>query len=344
MAYSRMGFGGVVLIILLAALKIFNAYHRMAPNDSPGADAPQYNPDDYAQRQRESMEREMARQQQYIEDAREQSRQQTQAIFEAQRQASQERQQRQQAIIEQSRRNQESLLERHRQTTTPPTHTPPSRPTTHSTTRPSQPSPQQTVQTPPQPEPQAEALPAETGVQPFAFSPKPDDALLEQYETWEADGSYDRFLGEAYTFGDWRFQPSKEFALQRTNSRTAKWGAGKAGIGLDADLFKLYPRDHGMTCPVHEDTQTRQVFRLGRREIRARGNAEVSHLESNGLCIWRIHTPADEGDRFGSCYYMVIQGEQDAILFTARYDAKKPEQIAAFDAVVNTLEYVQSEE
>ena len=186
--------------------------------------------------------------------------------------------------------------------------------------------------------------PAEPVLEPFAYSPKPEDEQLQRYGTWQAGDLYDRFLGDTYTFGNWRFKPSTEFKLQRSNSRTVKFGAGKAGVGLDADLFTLYPRDHGMTCPVIEDTNSKQVFRLGRREIRARGDAEVSYMEAKGLCIWRVHTPPREGDNFGSCYYMAILGEKDAILFTGRYEAEKPEQATAFDAIVQTLEYVEEEE
>ena len=241
------------------------------------------------------------------------------------------------SYADQTHQRQAEHRQRIEQATRPPAYTPPKVTYTPAqpTYRPANPTPQPTPQN---------VVPEVKAVQPYDYSPKPDDALLEKYTPWQADKSYDRLLGEAYTFGDWQFRPSREFIFQRSNSRTAKWGVGKAGLGMDADVFKLYPRDKGMTSPVHQDNEDMQIFRLGRREIRARGNAEISHLERNGLMIWRIHTPAREGDRTGSCYYMAILGEEDAILFTCRYAADKPEQIAAFDSVVQTLEYVKAEQ
>ncbi|MEM9109091.1 MAG: hypothetical protein AAGC72_03630 [Planctomycetota bacterium] len=350
MDHSRIGAGTVLLIIIIACARGYQAYQRHT-DSMPDRDTPQFDPQEYAKRQQESMQRKMEQQQQHLNNMRERTRQQTQSIFDQQRQASQQRMQEQ---LERNRQiqaeHQRRMEERMRQP--PPAYRPtvsiPERPTV---TIPSRPSPHRPQTTSPKYSPSNQPATgqrqdrdrqaAKPEVEPIALSPEPDQALLEKYDTWQADGSYSRHLGESFEFGDWRFKPSREFKLQRTNSRTAKWGVGKAGIGLDADLFKLYPRDHGMACPVHEDTETRQVFRLGRREIRARGNAEVCHLKSNGLVIWRIHVPAGTGDRFGSCYYFTVLGEKDALLFTCRYEAEKPEQIAAFDAVVQTLEYVK---
>lgn len=344
MAYNKMGFGGVVLILLLAAVKIFNVYQRHAENNPSANNPPALT---QHERMRQKHEQQMEQWSQGIQHDNgmnnahrnfalnnlQSTQERAHNSFAAQREASERRYQEQ---LERDRQRQAEQRARLEEAMRAPTYTPPT-----TVTRPKQ-HQQEAQPTRPTPQPQP-VVPEVVEIQPFEYSPKPDDALMEKYKTWQADNTYDRFLGETFTFGDWRFRPSKEFELQRSNSRMAKWGAGKAGIGLDADLFKLYPRDRGMTCPVHEDTETKQVFRLGRREIRARGDAEVNHLHRNGLMIWRIHTPAQEGDKYGSCYYMAILGEEDAILFTCRYDAKRPEQIAAFDAVVQTLEYVKAE-
>ncbi|MEM9345248.1 MAG: hypothetical protein AAGB26_01395 [Planctomycetota bacterium] len=350
MDHSRIGAGTVLLIIIIACARGYQAYQRHT-DSTPDRDTPQLDPEEYAKRQQESMQRKMAQQQQHLNNMREQTRRQTQSIFDSQRQASQQRMQQQlerdrQIQADHRRRMEEAMRQ------PPPAYRPtvkiPERPTVTIPSRPSQYSPQATSpKHSSNHQPRTQQLQAndrqatKLDPEPIALSPKPDQTLLEKYGAWQADGSYSRHLGDSFEFGDWRFKPSREFKLQRTNSRTAKWGVGKAGIGLDADLFKLYPRDHGMACPVHEDTETRQVFRLGRREIRARGNAKVCHLKNNGLVIWRIHVPASTGDRYGSCYYFTVLGEEDAILFTGRYEAEKPEQIAAFDAVVQTLEYVK---
>jgi len=354
---GKIGIGGVILIVVIASGRVYNILDRRGyfdPAPPPPPIGSPLHPDYEADRQRE-----LASQAEQRERGFALRNQQLDARLDAQSDSLlQQSQRRLQAQMErdlQMNAQRREFLERAKRASTPKppiivvSPTPRVDRTAIRTPVPNRPSipGRTTIDRPsitPQPtQPAAvETEPVEIAIEPYTYSPKPDDALLERYKTWQADGSYDRFLGEAYEFGDWRFKPSSEFKFQRSNARTAKWGVGKAGLGLDADIFKLYPRDKGMACPVHEDTKTKQVFRLGRREIRAKGDAEISHLESNGLMIWRIHTPAQEGQKYGSCYYMAVLGEEDAILFTARYDAKKPEQIAAFDAVVQTLEYVKN--
>lgn len=337
MVYSRMGVGGFVLIILVAALKGYNAYQRSNPGSStpPTANSPA--PRDYAAQ----MQRDMDRRMQQSNQMREQMSANRNQMLDRMRSSQQQIHESVSAVHDRNQQRAAEQRQRIEQAAKVPTYTPPK--VTYTPAQPTYRPANPTQRPQAQPTPQNVA-PEVKVVQPYDYSPKPDDALLEKYTPWQADQSYARFLGETYTFGDWQFRPSREFIFQRSNSRTAKWGVGKAGLGMDADVFKLYPRDKGMTSPVHQDNEDMQIFRLGRREIRARGNAEISHLESNGLMIWRIHTPAREGERAGSCYYMAILGEEDAILFTCRYAADKPEQIAAFDSVVQTLEYVKAEQ
>ncbi|MFK7790268.1 MAG: hypothetical protein AB8C95_12345 [Phycisphaeraceae bacterium] len=357
MYHGRMGIGGFVILLIIIGARTFNTLDRRGFFDEapppPPISSPLH-PDYHANREQE-LAAQAAQRASELAQLNQKLNAQTRADSDALLHQSNQRAQAQIERDRQARAQDQQFLQEALRASTPKPHTAvvptvpridrsavtrtpvPNRPNVpgHASIDRPNTTPQST-----QPE-LIETTPVDVGIQPYAYSPKPDDEVLERYRSWQTDGKYERFLGEAYTFGDWQFKPSTEFAFQRANPRTAKWGAGKAGIGLDADLFTLYPRDHGMTCPVYEDTETKQVFRLGRREIRARGDAEVSQLQSNGLVIWRVHTPANEGDRFGSCYYMAIVGEKDAILFTCRYDAEKPEQIAAFDAVVKTLEYAK---
>ncbi len=364
MEYNKIGIGGAILIVVVGGAKIYNILDRRGyfdPAPPPPPISSPLHPDYEANRQRELASQTQQRERQFA-----QRNQALNAQLNAQSDALiRQSNQRLQAQMERDRQMQaqrrEFIEQATRASTPKPTQivvlptprvdrtalTPPGR---NPSVTPGQETIDRPNNTPPLTQPEAienepvETEPTEIAIEPFTYSPKPDDTLLEQYKPWQADGSYDRFLGESYEFGDWRFKPSTEFIFQRGNARTAKWGVGKAGLGMNADLFTLYPRDKGMTSPVHQDSEDMQIFRLGRREIRARGDAEISHLQSNGLMIWRIHTPASEGDRYGSCYYMTILGEEDAILFTCRYDAGKPEQTAAFDAVVQTLKYTKDAE
>lgn len=174
----------------------------------------------------------------------------------------------------------------------------------------------------------------------ITLSPKPEDNQLTSYTRWASDGSYAQWLGEAFDVGKWRIKPSTEFKLDDQHANGAGWDVvgGTRGVGLDADLYTLYPRDVGLASPVVEDTDSRQVFRLGRRTIRTTGDAEVSYKDVNGLLVWRIHVPPSERSNLATCYYTAVVNDQ-AIVLTARYDAAKPEQVTGFDAIADTLQF-----
>jgi len=173
----------------------------------------------------------------------------------------------------------------------------------------------------------------------LTHSPQPTSRTLASYTLWTVNESYN-MLGQSYDLADWSFQPSVEFEQTGANARTAEWDArgGARGIGLDAELHTLYPRDVGMASPVVEDNASRQVFRLGRREVRARGDAQISYKDINGLLVWRIMVPADARSQLATCYYTAIVGDQ-AIVFVARYDKDRPQQMDGFDAMLGTLQY-----
>lgn len=174
----------------------------------------------------------------------------------------------------------------------------------------------------------------------LTHSPMPDADVLQSYKRWAMTEDYSQWLGEESKLSGWRFKPSTEFNLDRKNTRAVNWDVkgGMPGVGLDIELFTLYPRDKGMASPIIENTEKKQLFRLGRRQVRAYGDAQITYKAVNGLLVWRIHVPPTEKSKLATCYYAAIVDEQ-MIVFTARYNHAKPQQITAFDAIVQTLQY-----
>jgi hypothetical protein len=171
-------------------------------------------------------------------------------------------------------------------------------------------------------------------------SPRPLESQLAGYEPWELTDTYERFLGETHRVGAFTLRATTEFAFEGQNARGASWGAtaGKRGVGLEMQIDRLYPRDAQLRSPVLEDFADYQEFRIGRRTVRAAGEAEVRYRDSHGLLIWRIALPANEGSQLATCHYVAIV-EGQMVVLTARYDKDKPGQLVAFDTIAGTLVY-----
>ena len=171
-------------------------------------------------------------------------------------------------------------------------------------------------------------------------SPLPLDDALDPYAFWAVADGYEQFLDEPTQVNGFSVRSSVEFRKMRQNSREAEWDApgGTRGVGLDMRVDELLPRDLGLTSPVLEDAEGRQVFRLGRRQERAMGEATITYLDHNGLLIWRITVPASATSELATCYYAAV-ADNKMVVLTARYDKDKPEQLTGFDAIAGTLAY-----
>ncbi|XAL98441.1 hypothetical protein OT109_12730 [Phycisphaeraceae bacterium D3-23] len=184
-----------------------------------------------------------------------------------------------------------------------------------------------------------EAEPDPVGPMVVIYSPLPDASALVPYARWESADDYEAFLGDPVTVGSFALRPTTEFSFEGQSARRASWDVpGSRGIGLDLRVDTVHPRDAGLASPVIEDSEDRQEFRLGRQTQRARGGAEVSYRDVNGLLIWRISVPAVEGAALATCYYTAIVDDQMVVL-TARYDKDRLDQLEGFDAMAESLTF-----
>lgn len=328
--YSRYGIWGVVLFIALIVSRSFLLYEH----SQDAKERVQDRRAETAELQRQMLENTGQPPSDPMADALFAQRNRLSQTLRAQRERTQQ-------IFQDQHKRTAEQRQRIQETFQPPSPPPPH--VTHSP-RPTTPEPPRPTTHRPAPEP---PQPVEPTIQPLELthSPEPSNEALVGYERWLSTNDYEQYLGLEHELGPWSFKPSTEFYQSSSTKRMAKWDAtkGTRGVGLDVQLFELYPRDKGLASPVIEDGETKQVFRLGRRTVNARGDATVSYQDCNGLLVWRIQIPASEKSDLATCYYTAIAGEQ-AIVFTARYDKDKPQQLIAFDAIADTLQYAPADD